>query len=147
MSQRKSQLNISQCPGYAPFFCYPGTQEDMLGNESRPGSQHCSNGTIEFTQSCINKEEKLGLLGEELLIRADSSHDDNDYFKSRHEIGVKFLIKRNCGKNHRCCIWLLHVVAVSRCRPLMVKTFIAEHYHITNRRDTRRFRCFGGYCL
>lgn len=85
-------------PGYAPIFCYLGTQGYMLGNELRPGSQHCSNGAIEFTQRCIAKAEKLGLQAEELLIRTDSGHDDNEYIKKLHEAGVKFLIKHNLRK-------------------------------------------------
>lgn len=85
-------------PGYAPIFCYLGTYGYMLGSELRPGSQHCSNGAIEFTQRCIAKAEKLGLLAEELLIRTDSGHDDNEYIKKLHEAGVKFLIKHNLRK-------------------------------------------------
>ena len=85
-------------PGYAPIFCYLGTHGYMLGNELRPGSQHCSKGAIEFTQRCITKAEKLGLQADELLIRADSGHDDNDYFKALHEANVKFLVKHNLRK-------------------------------------------------
>lgn len=96
--KEKVSWTYHNAPGYAPIFCYLGTQGYMLGNELRPGSQHCSNGAIEFTQLCIDKAEKLGLQAEELLIRADSGHDDNDYFRSLHEIGVKFLIKHNLQK-------------------------------------------------
>lgn len=85
-------------PGYAPIFCYLGTHGYMLGNELRPGSQHCSKGAIEFTQRCITKAEKLGLQADELLIRADSGHDDNDYFKALHGANVKFLVKHNLRK-------------------------------------------------
>ena len=96
--KEKVSWTYHNAPGYAPIFCYLGTHGYMLGNELRPGSQHCSNGAIEFTQRCIAKAQKLGLQAEELLIRADSGHDDNDYFKALHEAGVKFLIKRNLRK-------------------------------------------------
>ena len=58
----------------------------MLGNELCPGSQHCSNGVIEFTQRCINKAEQLGLQAEELLIRADSGQT----FSCEAEIVFRF---------------------------------------------------------
>lgn len=96
--KEKVSWTYHNAPGYAPIFCYAGTQGYMLGNELRPGSQHCSNGAIGFTKRCISKALKLGLKAEELLVRADSGHDDGDYFGALHGSGVKFLVKHNLRK-------------------------------------------------
>ena len=96
--KEKVDWTYHDAPGYAPIFCYLGTQGYMLGNELRPGSQHCSNGAAEFTQRCIAKAEMLDLRAEELLIRADSGHDDSGYIRTLNEAGVKFLIKHNLRK-------------------------------------------------
>ena len=96
--KEKVSWTYHNAPGYAPIFCYAGTQGYMLGNELRPGSQHCLNGAIDFTWRCISKAVKLGLKAEELLIRADSGHDAGDYFKALHESGVRFLVKHHLRK-------------------------------------------------
>lgn len=82
-------------PGYAPIFGYLGTFGYMLGNELRPGSQHSAKGAVEFVQRCIQKAMSIGLKAEEILVRADSGHDDGNFFRSLHEAGVNFLVKHN----------------------------------------------------
>ena len=45
--------------GYAPIFCYLGTNAYMLGNELRNGSQHSIPGTNDFIQRCFNKSDSF----------------------------------------------------------------------------------------
>jgi len=97
--------------GYAPIFAYLGTFGYMLGNELRPGSQHSAKGAVEFAQRCIQNATSIGLKPEEILLRADSGHDDGAFFKSLHESGVKFLVKRNL--RHECLEQCLELV--KRC--------------------------------
>lgn len=81
--------------GYAPIFCYVGTHGYMLANELRNGSQHSAKGAVEFLKRCINQAKQIGLPMEQLLLRADSAHDDADYIQAAFEAEIFFLIKRN----------------------------------------------------
>ena len=87
--------------GYAPIFCYLGTNAYMLGNELRNGSQHSVPGTNEFIQRCFDKTDSLDIKRSEILLRADSGHDDKNFLKLLNESGVKYLIKRNFRNEDR----------------------------------------------
>lgn len=87
--------------GYAPIFCYLGTNAYMLGNELRNGSQHSIPGTNDFIQRCFNKSDSLGIERSKILLRADSGHDDKNFLKLLNESSVKYLIKRNFRKEDR----------------------------------------------
>ena len=87
--------------GYAPIFCYLGTNGYMLGNELRNGSQHSVPGTNEFIQRCFDKTDSLDIKRSEILLRADSGHDDKNFLKLLNESGVKYLIKRNFRNEDR----------------------------------------------
>lgn len=84
-----------QAHGYAPIFCHIGTCGYMLSNELREGSQHSSKGAVEFLKRSIGLAKRIGLPTEQLLLRADSAHDDADYIRAAFEAGIFFLIKRN----------------------------------------------------
>lgn len=81
--------------GYAPIFCHIGTHGYMLANELRNGSQHSAKGAVEFLKRSIGLAQSIGLSMEQLLLRADSAHDDADYIQAAFEAGISFLIKRN----------------------------------------------------
>lgn len=81
--------------GYAPIFCHVGTHGYMLANELRNDSQHSAKGAVEFLKRCINQAKQIGLPMEQLLLRADSAHDDADYIQAAFEAEIFFLIKRN----------------------------------------------------
>ncbi len=81
--------------GYAPIFCHLGSNGYMLANELRNGSQHSSNGAIEFIKRCFDMTKKLNLKNKQLLLRADSAHDDKDFIKMLIESSSYFLVKRN----------------------------------------------------
>lgn len=81
--------------GYAPIFCHLGTHGYMLANELREGSQHSSKGAIEFVKRCFDMTKKLNIENNQLLLRADSAHDDKDFIKMLLENRSYFLIKRN----------------------------------------------------
>jgi len=81
--------------GYAPLFCHVGTHGYMLTNELRNGSQHSAKGAVEFLKRSIELAKQIGLPMEQLLLRADSAHDDADYIQAAFEAGIFFLIKRN----------------------------------------------------
>lgn len=81
--------------GYAPLFAHLGTYGYTLANELRPGTQHSAKGSVEFAERCFKMTGCLGLASEEILLRADSAHDDGAFIAFLLKSGVKFLIKRN----------------------------------------------------
>lgn len=87
--------------GYAPIFCYAGTQGYMVANELRPGSQHSENGAVEFLKRCIGILLASGLEAKDLLVRVDSGHDATDFVKALQDTGVKYIVKRNLRQKDR----------------------------------------------
>lgn len=81
--------------GYAPIFCYAGTQGCMVANQMRPGSQHCSNGAVEFLERCVKIMADAGYEAKELLLRVDSGHDSSEFIQKAQKLGIRYLIKRN----------------------------------------------------
>ena len=94
-SSNKEGVAVSyhQVKGYAPIFCYAGTQGYMVADERRPGSQHCEKGAVEFLRRCVGIMLKAGHKASELLLRVDSGHDSD--FIETAALGVKYLVKHN----------------------------------------------------
>lgn len=61
-------MSYHKVKGYAPIFCYAGTQGHMVANEMRPGSQHCEKGAVEFLRRCVGIMLKAGHKASELLL-------------------------------------------------------------------------------
>ncbi len=87
------QYTYKKVDGFAPIMAYLG--QYALCFELRPGSQHSENGAVEYLQRCVAMIEKLGLNPENILVRADSGHDDADFIKICEENHLFYLIKRN----------------------------------------------------
>lgn len=88
-------MSYHKVKGYAPIFCYAGTQGHMVANEMRPGSQHCEKGAVEFLRRCVGIMLKAGHKASELLLRVDSGHDSADFIEAAETLGIKYLVKRN----------------------------------------------------
>ena len=74
-------MSYHQVKGYAPIFCYAGTQGCMVADEMRPGSQHSENGAVEFLRRCVAILPDAGFEASELLLRVDSGHDSADFIQ------------------------------------------------------------------
>ena len=96
-ASRKEGIAMSyhHVKGYAPIFCYAGTQGYMVANEMRPGSQHSEKGAVEFLDRCVSIMLAAGYRAEELLLRVDSGHDAADFIQKADDLGIRYLIKRN----------------------------------------------------
>ncbi|MCQ2317279.1 MAG: IS1380 family transposase [Bacteroidales bacterium] len=88
-------MSYHQVKGYAPIFCYAGTQGHMVADEMRPGSQHSEKGAVEFLRRCVGIMQEAGYEANELLLRVDSGHDSADFIQAAEALGVKYLVKRN----------------------------------------------------
>jgi len=88
-------MSYHQVKGYAPIFCYAGTQGYMIANEMRPGSQHSEKGAVQFLKRCVGILLAAGYKASELLLRVDSGHDSADFIATADELGIKYLVKRN----------------------------------------------------
>lgn len=88
-------MSYHQVKGYAPIFCYAGTQGYMVADEMRPGNQHCEKGAVEFLRRCVGIILKAGHKASELLLRVDSGHDSADFIEAAESLGIKYLVKRN----------------------------------------------------
>ena len=75
-------MSYHKVKGYAPIFCYAGTQGHMVANEMRPGSQHSENGAVEFLRRCVGIMLNAGYTASELLLRVDSGHDSADFIEA-----------------------------------------------------------------
>ena len=80
-------MSYHQVKGYAPIFCYAGTQGYMVADEMRPGNQHCEKGAVEFLRRCVGIILKAGHKASELLLRVDSGHDSADFIKAAEALG------------------------------------------------------------
>ena len=96
-SSNKEGVAVSyhQVKGYAPIFCYAGTQGCMVADEMRPGSQHCEKGAVEFLRRCVGIMLEAGYEANELLLRVNSGHDSADFIEAEEALGIKYLVKRN----------------------------------------------------
>lgn len=88
-------MSYHKVNGYAPIFCYVGTQGYMVANELRPGNQHSENGAVEFLERCVKIMLKAGYSASQLLLRVDSGHDSSDFIRKAEELGLRYIIKRN----------------------------------------------------
>lgn len=93
-------MSYHRVKGYAPIFCYAGTQGYMVANEMRPGSQHSEKGAVEFLGRCVDIMLAAGYKAEELLLRVDSGHDAADFIRKALELGIHFLIKHNLRREN-----------------------------------------------
>jgi hypothetical protein len=87
--------------GYAPIFAYLGTEGYLLNCELRPGSQHSNKGALDFMRETLDMIEKLGVKLENILIRLDSAHDDDEIIEEITRRGAKIIIKRNLRKERK----------------------------------------------
>ena len=81
--------------GYAPIFCYAGTEGFLAGCELRPGSQHSQKGAVPFLRRCVALMVRAGYAPRNLLVRVDSGHDSADFISACQELGIAFIVKRN----------------------------------------------------
>ena len=88
-------MSYHKVKGYAPIFCYAGTQGCMVANEMRPGNQHSEKGAVEFLRRCVGIMKEAGHKASELLLRVDSGHDCADFIEAAEALGIKYLVKRN----------------------------------------------------
>jgi len=88
-------MSYHQVKGYAPIFCYAGTQGYMVAAEMRPGSQHSEKGAVQFLERCVGIMLEAGYSAGELLLRVDSGHDSSDFIQKAVQLGIKYLVKRN----------------------------------------------------
>lgn len=100
--------------GYAPIFAYLGTEGYLLNCELRPGSQHSNKGALEFIRETLDMIEKLGVKPENILIRLDSAHDDDEIIEEIIRRGAKLIIKRNLRKEFKEW-WLAAARRVGTC--------------------------------
>lgn len=84
-------MSYHQVKGYAPIFCYAGTQGYMVADEMRPGNQHCEKGAVEFLRRCVGIILKAGHKASELLLRVDSGHDSADFIEARRRLASSTL--------------------------------------------------------
>ena len=88
-------MSYHKVKGYAPIFCYAGTQGYMVADEMRPGSQHSENGAVDFLKRCVGIMLNAGYEADKLLLRVDSGHDSADFIEAAETLGIKYLVKRN----------------------------------------------------
>jgi hypothetical protein len=83
------------CDGFAPMIAYMGTEGYAVGEELRPGSQHCQNGTVEFLKRVLKDAKKL--TDAPLLVRMDSGNDSKENIDLcfQRDTRSDFIIKRN----------------------------------------------------
>ena len=67
----------------------------MLSAELCPGSQHRENGVLEFLEHCAYMDRIPGMPAEDILLRVDCGHDGADFIAKAHQLGFKYLIRRN----------------------------------------------------
>ena len=99
--------------GLAPIFAYIGSEGYMLGNELRPGIQHCQKGTPQFLEKILESLKQLNLKNP-VLIRMDSGNDAFENFKLLLESKYHFLIKKNLRRESKLK-WLDLAMAVGCC--------------------------------
>ena len=86
--------------GYHPHVCYDGLTGDMLKAELRKGTEHCSNGIVEFMQPLLDEyQDKYPKI--DLFLRADSGFAKPELYFQCETNGVSYAIKLKENKKLR----------------------------------------------
>ena len=90
-----------QAHGYHPLLCYDGLKGDLLKIQNRRGSNHTSNGVIDFMQPLLD-EFQSDYPDTKLFLRGDSGFSVPDLYEQCETNGVSYIIKlkenANLGK-------------------------------------------------